>query len=514
MAQGRYPSPPSKTITPGPNAFAQRLRMENQVKSQGNGFESDSSPVTDEPPVTGKSYGSSNKSSSNRVSQPGGPLRPNTAKSDKDGPEVPPRSAGSAGKKNRHSFLSKKGTPSSEDSEFDQSSTIQDRPSGEGKNQQKLAKLIEEGTAQTPSSRFLGRMNTKPTPPAIKTKEANKTPSSKEKSPHGKRGILNRLGLTKSSNQPSKAAPESSRADPYAIRNVPNKAMEVLGTQSVGSRHLPMPSQQPKFGELDLASEPDLADTVLDKPEELVSPKIRRQPQLPPKPVVTGNKLVHSDSGSRLRVLNERLASLSTFRPETPPGGVLSQSGTPPTPPSKSSLEGKLKYDRNQERSGERKVSPFSRSDAKGIEITLAPEGYKSHAALIEAGTDVHSVHGAVHGDATASGKEANAALRARLTPEREIAAPEDYDEHEGLGISWSPQQPSQQTNQNQYSPSVYTDTPASFQNALWQDRFPTHPSVSDPLICFSYLNSFTDFSSIALSIPITRPELGSIFWS
>lgn len=288
------------------------------------------------------------------------------------------------------------------------SSSRSGRVAFEGKNNEKLRQLIEgNGHVRTPSSSTRVANITKgkgrTPPPPLNLTQSNKTGSGKTKTKNfftsnfqsPKKNFFEKLGLSN-----YRASPEPKKSDRYVSYSdrspgLPLKAAQLLGTQSLNSRHeppQPIPiasSTMIKFGELDLAADPT--------PEEIDAAVRKIHNDLPDTPA--GRRLAREGSEPRLLALNQRIASGAAVgeskknSPHTPNVQYFDHS-TPPTPPSKSD-------DRD-----ERRIPALKEGQPHNEASLRFGEGaHQGPGNIVEANhDDINSVHAAVRESTDNSG--------------------------------------------------------------------------------------------------------------
>ena len=421
---------PSRTITPGPNAFAQRRTHENEPKK---------APVNDEPKSsqddgrhTGHSIDTEPKTSSSRSSKRASFWRDAASKFDfsQDRPRTPTSLGGGQDKKDK--------TPAKTTNTNRTPTTVQNKtpskpPQHRGKkespkatpkkraptpthepvhsaprlgtpnrNDERIRKLVDDNDAVTPSKQS-GKRKPRPTPPPLSLESIDRTPSRKgvqspnPKSP--KHRFRNMMGLgnipNTKQNEQSGATEETEDKSNSMPRSVPHKAAQVLGTVSMGSRHkLPSPRIQPKFGALDLAGVPEFDESVFDDYfDERESVIVEDSGFAHP-----GNRVITREeiSEPHLRALNERLESISSSNPQQGPDLSYMDGDVPPTPPSK---KNSLKKDDTPRRSDSLKKrgagKPFTREGA----TPRLHENFvhRRRNAVVEDNADIQSMHGSFH---------------------------------------------------------------------------------------------------------------------
>lgn len=413
---------PIPSPIPGPNAFAQRAAAAAAASEEADSVKPSSmSPIAQDLPDTAPdcqtldsthfSNGDKSHQIPTRQGDAGnGVIDKRSSKATSD------RSSGTATSNHspKRQSPSARRSPNGKQTPNFSSARAKGLPGLEGsKNSDKLQRLIEsDGLTKTPSSSTrianINRIGRTPPPPPLKTDTSGKSSGGKNKakgffqdkfvSPN-KRTFFEKLGFGSNNRPPLPPTPEPAKQPPSDVyrtpeREFPRKAAILLGTSSMGSRHVPpTPSGQAiKFGELDLAGSPDVVEDDAGAPS-LENLKLRdRLPPLPPTP--SSRRLEREGSEPRLLALNQRIASASGSSSGVQQNGPLAthlqyyDNEAPPTPPSKSELRSPSKVpglDRPAINQGKENIETASR-------FGYGPS--KGHGVVVDNMQDARSIHG------------------------------------------------------------------------------------------------------------------------
>ncbi|KAI9665202.1 MAG: hypothetical protein M1831_002212 [Alyxoria varia] len=522
---------PRKTITPGPNAFAQRLTRESETRKSGGSDEPKLS--QDDGRNTSHSVDAEPKTSSSRSSKRASFWRDTASRFDfsQDRPRTPTSLGGGQEKKDRtpskttttnktpskaqnktpnkpSQHKGKKESPKTTPKKRAPTPTREPvdptlRLGASSRNDERIRKLVDENDATTPSKQS-GKGKFRPTPPPLSLESVDRTPSRKgaqspnPKSP--KHRFKNMMGLGNNpntkQNQQSGIREGTENSSKPMPRGVPEKAAQILGTVSMGSRHnLPSPRLQPKFGALDLAGVPEFGHSGFDECfDEGESVSVEDSGLAHP-----GNRVITQEyPDPRLRALNERLASISSSNPQQGPDLSYMDGEVPPTPPSKKSS---LKKEDTPRRSDSLNKRGFGKPHFKEQATPRLYENavHRRRNAVVEDNADIQSMHGSFHARPPMFGNTSHEPFNLRV-PEGHQAHFEDINNPFPTPPIFGRQREANER-ERPYSFSLHPDDSVTNHPSAYPS--PLHPTNKRSSLANSKDDGNRDISDTSRSIPI-----------